>query len=145
MRSDEDEDMMSGHDENRRFFEEQMARATGSIKATNTLPLEQQNPRAYQDKADSNLRIGKRHSQASNHSKRSTISVQMEDVETGNKSKVKKMNTSKINARSGSHENEDYNPRSSGPEAFANRLAVVSAQKQNQSQQNFLNVQNSAH
>ena len=47
------DDGRSGHSENRRFFEDQMARVTGSIKASNDASMELQNPKAYQEKGDS--------------------------------------------------------------------------------------------
>ena len=68
-----------------------MARATGSIKASkdggNASLVE--NPKAYMDKQDSMLGIDHRKSYESIRSKKSTISVQMEDVETGNMSRTR--------------------------------------------------------
>lgn len=73
-----------------------MARATGSIKASNEDGANSsmvENPKAYMERQDSNLAINKRKSAESMASKKSTISVQMEDVETGNIGKVRSLQT----------------------------------------------------
>ena len=97
-----------------------MARATGSIKASNDEGNNSsmvENPKAYMDKQDSMLGINHRKSHESIRSKKSTISVQMEDVETGNIGKAKSLQTQQVKGMDGSGQ----------ANAFANRLADVSS------------------
>ena len=126
------DDGRSGHSENRRFFEDQMARVTGSIKASNDASMELQNPKAYQEKGDSQLNINKRGSAGSMRSRKSSthVSVQMEDVETGSMSKIKKMNTRKVG---------DGDGEEGQGGGFIERLRGMSGKKKSQESQN-LNV-----
>ena len=71
------------------------------------------------DKQDSMLGINHRKSYESIRSKKSTISVQMEDVETGNMSRARDLQTQKMTGQDG----EDGSGQAN---AFANRLAGIS-------------------
>ena len=66
-----------------------MARVTGSIKASNDNISQEDHPDAYKEKLE-NLKVKKLSSRGSLRSKKSTVSVQMEDVETGSMTQLKK-------------------------------------------------------
>ena len=66
-----------------------MARVTGSIKASNDNISQEDHPDAYKEKLE-NLKVKKSSSRGSLRSKKSTVSVQMEDVETGSMTQLKK-------------------------------------------------------
>ena len=69
--------------------------------------------------SQSNLGIRKNASQNSMRSKKSVVSIQEHDVDTGSMSKIKKLKTGK----------GDGDFRASGPNAFAAKLDGISAKK----------------